>query len=69
MNSKKYELATRKTKGLALMRKEDQGILIGDDIRITITEVNGAQVKVLVDAPKQVSVQRLELVLEEFEKE
>lgn len=43
---------------LILYRLPGRAIRIGDDIVIHILEVNGSQVKVGVDAPKSVRVQR-----------
>lgn len=46
---------------LALTRKVDQRIQIGRDIFITILHVRGKQVRVGVEAPRQVRVKRAEL--------
>lgn len=46
---------------LVLNRKEGQSIRIGDDIRITVVEVDGGQVKIGIDAPKQVGIHRQEV--------
>ncbi len=46
---------------LILTRKTGQGFLIGDDIRITITEIQGDKVRVGIDAPKEIKVLRMEL--------
>ena len=46
---------------LILSRKTDQAIKIGDDISITIIDIHGAQVKIGVDAPRDVKVFRQEV--------
>lgn len=44
-----------------LTRKRDESIIIGDDIRITVVDVRGDQVKIGIDAPKQIPVHREEV--------
>ena len=46
---------------LILSRKTDQQIKIGDDITLTIIEIRGDQVKIGVEAPKNVKVFRQEV--------
>lgn len=46
---------------LALSRKANESIMIGNDIEITILEVKGEQVKVGINAPKSVPVYREEV--------
>jgi carbon storage regulator len=46
---------------LILSRKSNEKIMIGDDIAVTILEIRGDQVRVGVDAPKQVKVYRQEV--------
>ncbi|MFV0504058.1 MAG: carbon storage regulator CsrA [Lachnospirales bacterium] len=46
---------------LALTRKRKQSIIIGDNVEITILAVNGEQVKLGIDAPKEISVHRKEI--------
>lgn len=53
---------------LILTRKKDQTIKIGDDIEITITAVEGEQVKIGISAPKHVDIHRKE-VYEMIQKE
>ena len=48
---------------LILARKPGQSILIGDNIEITVCQVNGNQVKLGIAAPKEVSVDREEIRL------
>ena len=47
---------------LILARRENQSILIGDDIRIFVVEVRNGVVRLGVDAPKAVVVVRDELL-------
>jgi len=49
---------------LVLSRKKDQAIMIGDNIELTIIEVQGDQVRIGINAPKNVSIFRKELFLE-----
>ena len=53
---------------LVLTRKTGQTITVGDDIKITIMEVRGGQVKLGVEAPKTVTIHREE-VYERIQKE
>ena len=53
---------------LILSRKVDQKIRIGDEITLTISEVRGDQVKIGVEAPKNVKVFRQE-VFDEIQNE
>lgn len=46
---------------LALSRKMNESIIIGNDIEITILEIKGDQVKVGIKAPKSVPVYREEV--------
>jgi len=46
---------------LILSRKIDEKIRIGNDITVTIIEVHGDQVKIGVEAPKNVKVFRQEV--------
>jgi len=49
---------------LVLTRKTGEQIKIGDNIVVTILEVNGNQVRVGIDAPREVPVVRTELLEE-----
>lgn len=53
---------------LILSRKTNQKIVIGEDIEITIIDVKGEQVKVGIEAPKELKVFRQE-VYEEIQRE
>lgn len=46
---------------LILSRKIDEKIKIGDDITITLIDIRGEQVKIGVEAPKNVKVFRQEV--------
>ena len=46
---------------LILTRKVGESVLIGDDISISVLSVRGNQVKLGVQAPKEVSVHREEI--------
>jgi carbon storage regulator len=48
---------------LVLTRKRGEQVLIGDDIVITILDARGDGVRIGVDAPKGVRIQRQEVVL------
>ncbi len=47
---------------LVISRKPGQRILIGDDIVITVTRVGDLQVRLGIEAPKDVKVYREELL-------
>ena len=46
---------------LALSRKVNESIIIGNDIEVTILEVKGDQVKIGINAPKSIPVYREEV--------
>ncbi len=46
---------------LVLSRKENQSIMIGHDITITILEIRGDQVRVGIQAPRNIDVHREEV--------
>lgn len=46
---------------LALSRKANESIIIGNDVEVTILEIKGDQVKVGITAPKSVPVYREEV--------
>lgn len=48
---------------LALSRKVNESLMIGNDIEITILEIKGDQVKVGISAPKSVPIYRKEIYL------
>ncbi|MDI9508276.1 MAG: carbon storage regulator CsrA [Clostridiales bacterium] len=49
---------------LALSRKVNESIIIGNDIEITILEIKGDQIKIGINAPKSVPIYRKELYLQ-----
>ncbi len=49
---------------LVLNRKSSQSIMIGEDIEVVILEVKGDNVKIGVNAPRNVKVFRQELLAE-----
>ena len=49
---------------LALARKVNGSIMIGNDIEITVLEIKGDQIKLGVKAPKSVPIYRKELYVQ-----
>ncbi|MFA9464532.1 MAG: carbon storage regulator CsrA [Velocimicrobium sp.] len=49
---------------LALSRKTNESIMIGNDIEITILEIKGEQVKIGIAAPKSVPIYRREIYVQ-----
>lgn len=47
---------------LVLTRKVGEQILIGDDIVVTVLDVRGEGIKIGIDAPRGVRIQRQEVV-------
>lgn len=46
---------------LVLSRKKGESIWLGDQIEITISEIKGDQVRIAINAPKNVTILRGEL--------
>lgn len=46
---------------LVLSRRLGETLIIGDDVKITVLGISGNQVRVGIDAPKDVSVHREEV--------
>jgi len=46
---------------LILTRKTGESLLVGDDVEITVLSVRGSQVKLGVNAPKDIAVHRQEI--------
>ena len=46
---------------LVLSRKPNESIMIGDDIRVTITLIRGDKVRIGIEAPSDVPVHRKEV--------
>ena len=49
---------------LALARKTNQSIMIGNDIEITLLEIKGDQVKIGINAPKSVPIYRKKIYVQ-----
>ncbi|MEG6612750.1 carbon storage regulator CsrA [Pseudoclostridium thermosuccinogenes] len=49
---------------LVLTRKKGQSIMIGEDIEITIVDIQGDQVRLGINAPKNVAIHRKEVFVE-----
>ena len=46
---------------LILTRRINETLIIGDDVKITVLNIQGNQVRIGIDAPKEVSVHREEI--------
>jgi carbon storage regulator len=46
---------------LILTRRVNEALVIGDDVVVTVLGVKGNQVRIGIDAPKQVTVHRQEI--------
>ena len=49
---------------LALTRKKNEALVINNDIEITVLEIKGEQVKIGINAPKNVPIYRKEVYLQ-----
>ena len=49
---------------LVLSRKKNEAIVVGDQVTITVVEIRGDKVRIGIDAPKDVSINRQEIALE-----
>lgn len=49
---------------LVLTRKRDESVMIGDNIKITVVDVRGDQVKLGIEAPRSIPVHREEVYRE-----
>tara|TARA_Y200000002_G_scaffold34449_1_gene25225 strand:- start:246 stop:419 length:174 start_codon:yes stop_codon:yes gene_type:complete len=47
---------------LVLSRKQHQSLVIGENIKITVLELKGNQVRIGIDAPESVAVHREEIL-------
>lgn len=48
---------------LVLSRRLEETLIIGDDIKIKVLGISGNQIRIGIDAPKEVSVHREEVYL------
>jgi len=46
---------------LVLTRKPGESLRIGDDVRITVVEIDGSNIKIGIDAPRSVAIYREEV--------
>ena len=46
---------------LVLTRKEQDSVLIGDEIVVTVSEITGGRVKLAIQAPRHIRIDRLEV--------
>jgi carbon storage regulator len=46
---------------LILTRKEGETIAVGNDITVTVVLINGGQVRIGIDAPREIEVHRGEV--------
>ncbi len=49
---------------LILTRKLGESVVIGDNIKVTVTDIKNGQIKLGISAPKDVTVNREEVVKE-----
>ncbi len=49
---------------LILTRKLGESVVIGDNIKVTVTDINNNQIKLGIDAPRDITVNREEVVKE-----
>ena len=46
---------------LVLTRRSGESFMIGDEVSVTVLELKGKQVRIGIDAPREVSVHRKEI--------
>lgn len=49
-----------KPRGLSVTRRPGQQVRIGDDIYITVTKLRGNLIRLVIDAPPAISIERVE---------
>lgn len=47
---------------LVLTRRAGEALFLGNDIKVTMVKVRGGQVRLAIEAPSSVSIQREELI-------
>ena len=47
---------------LVITRRSQESFLIGDNITVTIVEINGQQERIAIEAPKEINIVRTELI-------
>lgn len=47
---------------LVISRKKNESLLIGDDIEVTVTQIENGSVKIAIKAPKKIKILRKELI-------
>jgi carbon storage regulator len=57
-----YGLNHKERAMLILTRREGETLLIGDNIKVTVLAVNGSEVRIGIQAPRDVAVLRKELL-------
>lgn len=48
---------------LVLTRTVGEELVIGDDIRVRVSEIKGGRIKLAIDAPRHISIKRQEAAL------
>lgn len=48
---------------LILSRKKDESVIIGDEIKITILDISSNQIRLGIEAPKEINILREELLV------
>lgn len=51
---------------LVLTRKPGESIIIGGNIKVTVTKIQGGTVRIALDAPADVEILRSELIRDQF---
>jgi carbon storage regulator len=46
---------------LVLTRRSGESLMIGDNVTVTVVEIKGGQVRIAIDAPREVPVHREEI--------
>ena len=49
---------------LVLTRKENESIMIGDQVKVTVVEASGGQIRLGIEAPQEIEIYREELYKE-----